>query len=103
MKHIKENDMNVEQTRQLVYVTGQVVSDTGLEMSGMRFDSKVVGFGAGYSEGDAPVAYNVDQNVFYISTDTLTAKQRRALYGIAYELNINIIEDGEKLPVANVG
>lgn len=97
--------MNVEQTRKLVYVTAFVVNDTGLEVSGMRFDGKVVGFDFldRNLEDDGVVVYNVDLNNFYINTDNLTGKQRRALYGIAAELDINIIEDSEELAVVNVG
>ena len=88
--------MNSLRIQSLVRVTAFVVEDLGLKYNGVRHDGMVVGFT--YSDSLIPdeysiLTYNAELNQFFVLSDHLSAKQYRALQGIATALEIDIIED----------
>ena len=87
--------LDLEKFKDIIRITGFTVRDTGLEMTGMRFDGGVIAFGKPADQEDY-VSYNIDNDWLFVNNKVLTESQIKALKEIAYtfDLTIKEYEDG---------
>jgi len=83
--------LDLEKFKDVIRITGFTVRDTGLEMTGMRFDGGVIGFGKPADQEDY-VSYNIDNDWLFVNDEVLTESQVKALEEIANIFDLTIRE-----------
>ena len=88
------SELELEKFKDIIRITSYTVRDTGLEMTGVRFDGGVIGFGRGGYE-EPFVSYNIDNDWLFINHKKLTESQMKALKEIAdiFDLTIKEFDD----------
>ena len=89
------SELELEKFKDIVRITSYIVKDTGLEMTGVRFDGGVIGFGRGGYE-EPFVSYNIDNDWLFVNDEVLTESQVNALKEIAdiFDLTIKEYDNG---------
>lgn len=83
--------MSVNDVVQIVRVTSAIVSELHLTQSGVRCDGRNVGFDYEGKQSDrVPVLFSLDKESLIYDEEGLSRKQRHTLYGIAFELELNV-------------
>jgi hypothetical protein len=83
--------LDVNKFMDVVRITSYIIQDTGLHMTGVRFDGGVVGFGQPRSEEDY-ISYNLQHNLLFLNEETLTRAQYRSAIGIATLFDLTVKE-----------
>ena len=88
-KRFDLSSLDVNKFMDVVRITSYIIQDTGLHMTGVRFDGGVVGFGQPRSEEDY-ISYNLQHNLLFLNEDTLTRAQYRSAIGIATLFDLTV-------------
>jgi len=82
--------VSVNEVMQIVRVTSAIVSELGLNQTGVRCDGRNVGFDySGKQSSTVPVLFSLDKEALMYDEDALSIKQIHTLIGIAVELELN--------------
>jgi len=81
--------LGLEKFMDVIHITSYIIQDTGLIMTGTRFDGGVIGFGIRGSQEDY-ISYNLQHDLLFLNQDTLTSTQYRAGLGIASLFDLEV-------------
>ena len=86
--------MDLEKFRDILHVSSRIIHETGLPISGTRFDGGVIGFGVP-SDDNEYVAYNLDNDWLFVNHALLNDSQKQVVEQTAEEFGLTIREFNE--------
>jgi len=86
--------MELDNFRKILHVSSRIIHETGLPISGTRFDCGVIGFGVP-SDDNEYVAYNLDNDWLFVNDAVLNDSQKQVVEQTAEEFGLTIREFSE--------
>tara|TARA_E500000318_G_C3534236_1_gene201889 strand:+ start:72 stop:362 length:291 start_codon:yes stop_codon:yes gene_type:complete len=83
-------EMSITEFHQLAHMISSIVHDLDIEVSGVRYDGGVIGFG-GHGESPAEVVINRDLDCIAYNDTYIEGKDLRCLYGVGLLHDIDVI------------
>ena len=83
-----ELEMSINEFHKLAHMISSIVHDLDMEVSGVRYDGGVIGFGYGQ---EARVVINRDKNVIAYDDNCVERRELRSLLGIGAVHEVDVI------------
>jgi len=86
--------MDLDNFRKILHVSSRIIHETGLPVSGTRFDGGVIGFGIPSYDNDY-ISYNLDNDWLFVNEGVLNDFQKQVASDTAEEFGLTIREFNE--------